>query len=89
MHAGRIDNTATAAGRLYNYLAQREGTFFDCHHLTDTLHIVAIGTRVSEVRSGLRASNSVMEIEHKQIGMGHYYRITKRNDNQTSDSKMA
>lgn len=76
MHAGNIDND-TAAGRVYRALSARPGIWLDAWELMTAARTTAVSTRISEVRHALRDRGGIEQVEHKQAGHNHYYRIVR------------
>ena len=76
MHFGRLDRD-TAAGRVFDALADRLGEWVDGWTLTLAAHVTAVGTRASEVRHALRERLELgVAIEHRCCdGQQHYYRL--------------
>jgi hypothetical protein len=75
MHGGRIDTTATAAGRVYAALLARDGDWIDGWSLTLAAGVSAVSTRVSEVRHALDGTGA--RVESRQTGRKWFYRVVR------------
>lgn len=71
MHYSSIDNPKTATARVLRVLRRKRGAWISSWELTTTAHVSAVGTRVSEIRA------QGVDVEHRQRGAGHYYRLVR------------
>jgi hypothetical protein len=74
MHCGSIENN-TAAAKVYRILRGLHGQWIGGWELTVKAEVTAVSTRVSEIRRQLPPH---IEIQHRQRGRKHFYRVIEK-----------